>query len=450
MDRNAEYDTLMASLSETPLKLDYAVDRARPRYQKWKKRRRVKRAVGIPLGSLAALCAAFVVLVNASPAFAAAAERVPWLAEFADFVQYSPGLHRAADAGYVQPIRQIQTANGVTVSIEGAFSDERQINLYFTVSTDDGKACAVIPALYASGSGKKQTGGGDYGGTNGQLYHWVWDYWDANNEETPPQRCKLVMQIFESKDAVDANKGPHTDLTFDIPLSDAAETQWIHLAGTALTVGGQHLTLTDVAVSPTQTRLFLRADPANTALVQDMSFYLEDETGRRYGANDFTYAVSSNTGNPTLVCADSPYFTDCTHLTLCVTSARLMAKDQLDSNGEAKPVRVDLSNKTTDFLPDGVAFESADRTGSGWSLSFSAPELPNGETGSIWSGTPLDANGNRLQSSLTTTFESFKLGSTGRYAQRFSIDHYTGAEVWLHPDFTSLKTLAEPVRVKIK
>ena len=450
MDRSVEYNELMAELSDPPLKLDYTVDRARPRYQKWKKRRRIRRAVGIPLSCLAAVCAAFVVLVNASPAFAAAAERVPWLSEFADFVQYSPGLHRAADAGYVQPIRQTQTANGATISIEGAFSDERQINLYFTVSTDDGREVAVIPALYASGSGKKQMGGGDFGGTNGQLYHWVWDYWNTNDEETPPPRCKLVMQIFESKNTVDTNEDPHTDLTFDIPLSAAAETQWIQLTGTSLTVGGQRLTLTDVAVSPTQTRLFLRADPANTALVQDMSFYLEDETGKRYGLEDSTYAVSSNTGDPTLVCADSPYFTDCKHLTLCVTSARLMAKDQLDSSGEAKPVRVDLSNKTADFLPEGVAFESAERTRNGWSLSFSAPELPNGTNCSIWSGTPLDSNGNRLQSSLTTTFESFKLGSTGRYAQRFSIDHYTGAEVWLCPDFTSLNTLAEPIRVTIK
>ncbi len=449
MDRNAEYNALMASLSETPLKLDYAVDRAQPRYRKWKKRRCIKRAFGIPLGTVAALCAAFIVLVNASPAFAAAASRVPWLAEFADFVQYSPGLHRAADADYVQPILQTQTVNGVTVNIEGAFSDERQINLYFTVSTDDGRECAVIPALYASGSGKRQVGGGNYGGTNGQLYHWVWDYWNANNEKTP-QRCKLVMQIFESPNAVDTNKDPHTDLTFDISLSDAAETQWIQLDGTAFTVGDQRLTLTGAAVSPTQARLFLRADPANTALVQDVSFYLEDETGRYYGVDSFTYAVSSDTGAPTLVCADSPYFTDCKHLTLCITNARLMAKGQLDSNGEAKPVRIDLTNKTADFLPEGVTFESAERAGNGWSLSFSAPELTNGANGSIWSGTPLDANGNQLQSSLTNTFESFKLGSTGRYVQRFSIDHYTGAEVWLYPDFTSLKTLTVPVRVKIK
>jgi len=55
MNRQSEYAALTAQLAETPLRLDYTLDRALPRFDKWKKRRHIRRAVGIPLGSLAAL-----------------------------------------------------------------------------------------------------------------------------------------------------------------------------------------------------------------------------------------------------------------------------------------------------------------------------------------------------------------------------------------------------------
>lgn len=115
MDRNAEYSALTAALSDPPLKLDYSVDRAWLRYAKWKKRRCVRRAFGIPLGLLAAVCAAFVVLANTLPAFAAAAERVPWLADITDYVQRFPGLDRAVDTGAAQPVGQEQAKDGFTI-----------------------------------------------------------------------------------------------------------------------------------------------------------------------------------------------------------------------------------------------------------------------------------------------------------------------------------------------
>lgn len=89
-------DTLPAELSETPLRLDYTVDRALPRYETWRKRRKLKRVFGIPLVTLAAVCAAFVILVNASPAFAETARSVSWLSELADYVALDPALDRTA------------------------------------------------------------------------------------------------------------------------------------------------------------------------------------------------------------------------------------------------------------------------------------------------------------------------------------------------------------------
>jgi len=281
MDRNAEYNALMASLSETPLKLDYAVDRAQPRYRKWKKRRCIKRAFGIPLGTVAALCAAFIVLVNASPAFAAAASRVPWLAEFADHVQILPSLDRAADAGYVQPIGQTKTKDGITIRLVGAFSDEQQVNLYYTVTTDDGRQVAAVPLLYTPDGDEARASEFENGVENGGLLRCVWDY---QNGEKPPQNFKLVMQIYKDIKNLDPKKDAHTDLSFKLQLTDAAETQWMQLgAGTAFTVDGQHFSLTDVSVSPMLAQMNIRAEQSNTALMESIFFYLEDENRKRYG-----------------------------------------------------------------------------------------------------------------------------------------------------------------------
>lgn len=117
MNRNDEYRALCSALSETPLKLDYTVDRALPRFQKWQRQRRIKRAVGIPLGTLAALCTAFILLVNLSPRFFETAERMPWLVDFAEYVQFGDSMGRAAGTGSSQP-EQVQAKAGVAAADE--------------------------------------------------------------------------------------------------------------------------------------------------------------------------------------------------------------------------------------------------------------------------------------------------------------------------------------------
>ena len=453
MDRNAEYNALMASLSETPLKLDYTVDRALPRFQKWKKRRCIKRAVGIPLGTLAALCAAFVVLVNASPAFAETVERVPWLADIADYVQIFPGLNRAADAGYVQPIGQTKKKDGITIKLEGAFSDEQQINLYYTVTTGDGQRVAAVPVLYAPGSGETRASSCEIGGENGSLMHCVWDYRDG---EKPPQSFTLVMQVYKDIKNIDSKKDAHTDLRFKLKLTGAAKTQLIQPGkGAAFTIDGQNFSLTDVSISPTQVRMSLHAEPSNTALLESEFFYLEDENGKHYGDRSLGSAERAqysgmDSGDRTLICDDSPYFSGCKHLTLCITAASWLDKSRFDEKLQgAGPVRIDLANKTADYLPEGVAFDYAEQTENGWKLGFSAPSYGDGISYSIFQDYPLDKNGKAALSSLTVSFESVNLPNH-RFQQFFTLSNYSADEVWLCPAFTSATIPAEPIRITIK
>lgn len=87
MNRREEYWNLVAQLSEEPPELEGSVQRAIRRAKRQRRRRPLRL-----LGSLAGVCAAFVLMVNASPAFALSCGGVPILKELAAAVSFSPSL----------------------------------------------------------------------------------------------------------------------------------------------------------------------------------------------------------------------------------------------------------------------------------------------------------------------------------------------------------------------
>ena len=73
---------------------------------------------------------------------------------------------------------------------------------------------------------------------------------------------------------------------------------------------GQSVTLTEAEIYPTHLRLNFDYDPANTAWLTELNFYLENERGERF--NGIVNGISA-TGNPDdpstdSVWLDSPYF----------------------------------------------------------------------------------------------------------------------------------------------
>ena len=76
MNRNTEYESLLRELESTPAALDGCVERAQARLRARRRRRRI---LGIPAGTLAACFAGFVLLVNLFPTFAYACGGVPVL-----------------------------------------------------------------------------------------------------------------------------------------------------------------------------------------------------------------------------------------------------------------------------------------------------------------------------------------------------------------------------------
>ena len=119
MTRQQEYDALLEELQTVPPTLAGTAKRA--------KARAARRRFGVSLGSLAAVAAAFVIVVNAMPTFALACGSIPILRELAAAVAFSPSLSEAVRHDYVQYVGKSQTVNGVTVTLETVIADQQQL-----------------------------------------------------------------------------------------------------------------------------------------------------------------------------------------------------------------------------------------------------------------------------------------------------------------------------------
>ena len=91
------------------------------------KARAARRRFGVSLGSLAAVAAAFVIVVNTMPTFALACGNIPILRELAAAVAFSPSLSEAVRHDYVQYVGKSQTVDGVTVTLETVIADQQQL-----------------------------------------------------------------------------------------------------------------------------------------------------------------------------------------------------------------------------------------------------------------------------------------------------------------------------------
>ena len=134
MNRNEEYNALLAELEQVPKQIDNTVEQAMQRLITSQKKRR---GWVISCASLAACFACFVLLVNLSVSFARACGSIPVLRELAKAVSWSPSLSAAVENEYVQPIGQSQTENGITATIEYVIVDQKQLHIFFTLDSDD-------------------------------------------------------------------------------------------------------------------------------------------------------------------------------------------------------------------------------------------------------------------------------------------------------------------------
>ena len=380
MNRNEEYQALLQELEPTPPALAGTTERALRR----RRRDRRLRLFGVPVGSLAACFIAFVLLVNLFPPFARACGNVPVLRALAQAVAWSPSLSAAVENDYVQPIGQSQTENGITATVEYVIVDQKQVHIFFTLK---GEGYESLSAEMPEFTPRQHCAvlGADFRQEPGTLLHFTLDYQDndvpegftmafavtretgtvAEDASAAPSRSILDEPEWEEPDIL-------ASFTFDLAFDPTYTAQGeLVPVNSTFQLDGQTLMVKEVEVYPTHVRVNVEGAADNTAWLEDLDFYLENEDGERFETVTNGISASGDPDTPAMKSfrLESPWFADSKHLTLHITGADWLDKDM-------ERIRVDLVNGTADRLPEGVALKEVHRRGDGTVLEFRVTGAP--------------------------------------------------------------------------
>ena len=382
MNRMEEYTSLLRELDAAPPALEYTVQRAKAR----SRRSRVGKGFGIPLGSLGAVFAAFVLLVNLSTPFALACSSLPFLKELTAAVAFSPSLKSAVEHDYVQYVGQTRSANGVSMTVEYLIVDQKQLNLYYTTQGDAPLYEVMPEILGADGSSLPVAIQWAHPNSDGGLNCITVDF---TGKQNMPDALRLVAGLYpldapygeahvpsaelgpEDAPPVDepTERGePAATLTFDLSFDPAYTTQGETVAvGEWISLDGQRIYVESVEIYPTHIRLQLQDDPDNTAWLKGLDFYLEDERGNRYEkiANGIS-ATGDPDGTPFFPShrLESSYFGDAEHLTVHITAATW-----LDKGGEYATIGL-RDGGTARGLPENVRLAGVKENSRGYQVFF--------------------------------------------------------------------------------
>ena len=218
MDRMEEYKALRDAPEELPPALDGAVARARARAR----RRRLWRRISAPAGSVAAVFAAFVLLVNLSTPFALACGKVPVLKELAAAVAFSPSLKAAVENDYVQYIGQSATDNGITVHLEYLMADQGGLMLFLSVSGPEEATFFMPRATFTTPDGERLEGCSVLMDSvaPGELSNAITVAFNGEEESQLPESLRLTCEVqAHIPDVTDAGEWTaDAVVTFDLPL----------------------------------------------------------------------------------------------------------------------------------------------------------------------------------------------------------------------------------------
>lgn len=404
MNRNDEFFDLVNQLNDTPPELEDTVQRAQVRAGK----RKVWGWVMAPLGTVAAVFALFVVLVNTSPAFAQALSDVPVLGDLAAAVQRWSSLTAAVENDYVQVIGQTQVGDGFSVTVEYAIIDRQQLNIFYRLDNEDENQpyCILMVGVEPVRAGYVMWNGRP---DRGELSRLTME----NYESRIPDRLTLTMEVTEwvdevtwkTMDRTSIDKSLIQTVTFELEFDPTQiEEGESYPIGQWLELDGQRVYADHLEVYPSTARLFLADDPDNELVLTGLYCYLEDENGNRYEQWGAHYAISPRSSFSFVSKLDigSPWFAQPEELTLHITGTAWGRRDELEDETQGHMVTVDLETGAVEGLPEGWTYKGSQDWGYAIQFTFGTTVQPDGETEYDFYAT-IDSEGNMEEIVLGTT-----------------------------------------------
>lgn len=357
MKRNEAWEDLLTQAEQIPDELETRLDRtiARAERRRWLK----------PLIGVTGTAAAFVLLVNSSVTFALAVSRVPIVRELVEAVAFDPSLKAAVAHDYVQLVGDTYTKDGVTVTIEYLIADPMNVSVFYSLSDEQGRELELVPDLFDA-KGNSLSVSATFGEERIEenesekglfdtirsylgldkvqktLYTWSLHASKEGVIQTQMQLKVEVRNLGHWKDAewnaadepeAQESRAPEAMFTLDIPLT--IEPQFLKSGrvfpvNQTLDVLGQKLTIDEIAIYPSNTRIIWHTDPENDAWLTYLPFYLTDEHGNRVDGirNGISGTGKDRRYGGGTVWLDSAWYDTAEHLTLHLDDAAIVPKDQ--------------------------------------------------------------------------------------------------------------------------
>ncbi len=439
MNRKEELAAILQQLETIPPETEGAVQRAKARYR--------RRTIWKPLVSLAAVFCLFVGMVNLSPTVAAACREIPLLQQLVDALTFAPSLQKAVENDYIQTMGLEETSNGITVRVEHVIVDQKQVNIFYTV-TPEQEAYYAAWADVLTADGQQPNVSGSFGTdrvTAGEMRQITLDYMD----EQVPDQLRLTVDVMhvgteeptvaQWDAAMDAAPMASFDflLTFDPAFTAQGRVMTVNQT---MELDGNRLTVQNVEVYPTHIRIQLEEDADNPDWLSTLRFHLELEDGTIIEAirNGTSAYGNSETPSMLIYAAESTFFYQAKQIRLVITGADFLAKD-------FETVYVNFETGETGALPENVDFLEANRSGTGWAVTFAAEKMPRRAQTFV---DFFDAAGSEIESnrfSCTTHLED-----ESREEETYHLEHFTGTEAWFEPNYTHAWRPETPVTINVE
>ncbi len=443
MNRNQEFYDLMEELNSNVPDLRESVKRAHAR-------KKQLTLIYRPLASIAACFALFVALVNFCAPAAYACSQVPVLKELAAAVTFSRSLSDAVENEYVQQVTLAQTQNGITAEIEYLIVDLKQVNVFYRLDSDQyGQLEAIPHVLSAEGEDSLSYcyHSDSYGTANGELRSFTIDFVD----DDVPDKLRVLLNVFSNENS-DADQTPESAQKTDIWNLPEKEEEYLAqfdfllefdpqltAGGKVLPVDrivemdGQRITITQIEVYPTHLRIDIADDPENTAWLKGLDFYIETDRSMKFEPITNGITATGSISSPAMVSyrADSPYFYNADHIRLVITGARWLRKDM-------EKTRLDLLTGETGDLPEGTVFDSAEKNGSTWTVTFRTGYTDGKVIQQPFGNKFYDANGKEyeINAYISSLIDPDENGEYTYFLDQFPLRDYPYDEVWLCPLFS--------------
>ncbi len=449
MNRNEEFAAILAELNQPVRDLEDTLNRAYKR-----KKRKTAKCICCPLGTLTAVFATFVLLVNFSTTVANACSQVPVLRELAASVIFSKSLSNAVENDYVQKINLEQTQNDITAKIEYLIVDQKQVNIFYRLTSEkyNGKKDKLIADPVISCDDENLS---FYvynhitAEENGVLLSATVDFTQGN----VPDKLQCTLKVYSYYEAIsqqpsDGKSKYLAELEFDLKFDPQfTAIGKVYPVNETVILDGQSITVTNIEVYPTHLRVEVTEKEGNTAWLKSLYFYIETDKGEKFEPVSSGVTATGSADSPSMVSyrADSTYFYEAEQLKLVITGAKWQRKDM-------ETTYLNLVTGEHSELPAGVEFEYIQKQGDDWSIKIRDIPGENGEMHMTFSDVYLDSAGNKYTTNeyRITIGKLNKDGSVQCFYSFVKLRNYPYNEVWLTPQHSHIWTAEQPIEISVQ